>query len=41
VLYESTSQTSNFSQEPVSATLFQLPAGFKKVDSPLVQMQSK
>ena len=41
VLYESTSQKSDFSRETVSATLFQLPAGFKQVDSPMVQSLSK
>jgi hypothetical protein len=35
VLFESTSQKSGFSTEPVSATLFQVPPGFKKVDSPM------
>jgi hypothetical protein len=40
VLYESTSQKSDFSREAVSATLFQLPAGFKQVDSAMVQSLS-
>ena len=36
VLYESTSQKSDFSVEPVAKTLFQVPSGFKQVDSPLL-----
>ena len=37
VLYESTSQKSDFSGEAVSAAQFQVPPGFKKLDSALVQ----
>ena len=41
VLYESTSQKSDFSHDSVSPTVFQVPAGFKQVDSALVQAQAK
>jgi hypothetical protein len=41
VLYESTSQKSDFSHDSVSPTLFQVPAGFKQVDSPLAQLPGK
>ena len=41
VLYESTSQKSDFSHDSVSPTLFQVPAGFKQVDSPLVRSLGK
>lgn len=40
VLYESTSQKSDFSGEAVSAALFQVPPGFKKLDSALAQSSS-
>ena len=35
VLMETTTQKSNFSQETVPSTAFQVPAGFKKVESPV------
>jgi len=34
VLYEMTTQKSGFSQEPLAAALFQIPAGYRKVDLP-------
>jgi hypothetical protein len=33
-LMETTVQRSNFSQAPVSASNFEVPAGFKKLDTP-------
>jgi hypothetical protein len=35
VLMEMTLQKSNFSQAPVSSSSFEIPSGFKKVDSPM------
>jgi hypothetical protein len=35
ILMETTTQKSNFSQEPVSMSAFAVPAGFKKVESPV------
>jgi hypothetical protein len=40
-LMEMTTQKQNFSHDPVSASVFQVPAGFKQVPSPMEQMMSK
>jgi len=41
VLMEMTTQKSNFSQETVPASAFQVPAGFKRVESPMYGAASK
>jgi len=41
VLMEMTTQKSNFSQETVPASAFQVPAGFKRVESPAYGAASK
>jgi hypothetical protein len=41
VLMEMTMQKSNFSQESVPASAFQVPAGFKRVESPVYGPASK
>lgn len=38
VLMETTTQESNFSSEPVPASVFQIPAGYKRVPSPMEKM---
>jgi hypothetical protein len=38
VLMATTTQKTNFSQSPVSPSLFQIPPGFKKVPSPMASM---
>jgi hypothetical protein len=35
LLYETTTQKSSFSHEAISAAVFQIPAGFTKVDATL------
>ena len=40
-LMEMTTQKLNFSHDPVSPSVFQVPAGFKQVPSPMQQMMSK
>jgi hypothetical protein len=40
-LMEMTTQTHNFSNEPVSSASFQVPAGYKQVESPMEQMMNK
>ncbi len=41
ILMETTTQKSNFSQGPVPSTAFVVPAGFKKVESPVYGAASK
>jgi hypothetical protein len=38
VLMATTTQKTNFSQAPVSLSVFQIPPGFKKVPSPMASM---
>jgi hypothetical protein len=41
VLMSTTTQKTNFSQQPIPGTAFQIPAGFKKVDNPMLQHADK
>ena len=41
VMYETTTQKSDFSHESIPASVFQVPSGFKKVDSPLVAQATR
>jgi mRNA-degrading endonuclease HigB of HigAB toxin-antitoxin module len=38
VLMSTTTQKTNFSEEPIPFTAFQVPTGFKKIESPMTQM---
>jgi hypothetical protein len=38
---EMTVQTHGFSTDPVPPSVFQIPAGFKQVESPMEQMMNK
>ena len=38
VLMSTTTQKTNFSEEPIPLSVFQVPAGFKKVESPMERM---
>ena len=38
VVLMSTTQKTNFSEEPIPLSVFQVPTGFKKVESPMAQM---
>jgi len=38
VLMSTTTQKTNFSEEPIPLSVFQVPTGFKKVESPMAQM---
>lgn len=40
-LMEMTTETKDFSTEPIPASVFQIPAGYKKVPSPMEQMMVK
>jgi hypothetical protein len=38
---EMTTQTHNFSTESIPMSIFQVPSGYKQVESPMVQAMSK
>jgi hypothetical protein len=38
VLMSTTTQKTNFSEEPIPLSVFQIPSGFKKIESPMAQM---